>query len=69
MQEPSGVLVEHNGSAIPDHGTNAMDQKMNTNTEALSACKERTCGKSKSTELSAEKSSPCIHMDYEYVNM
>jgi hypothetical protein len=69
VQQPSGVLVEHNDSAIHDHGANVMDQKMNTNPEALSACKERTCAKSKSTELIAEKSSPCIHMDYEYVNM
>uniref|UniRef100_A0ACD5VD53 Uncharacterized protein n=1 Tax=Avena sativa TaxID=4498 RepID=A0ACD5VD53_AVESA len=68
--QPSGVLVEHNkGNAIPDHGTNSLDQKMNANPEALSACKERTCGDSKSTELTAEKSSPCIHMDYEYVNI
>lgn len=67
--QPSGVLVEHNDNAIHDHGANVMDQKMNTNPEALSACKERTCAKSKSTELIAEKSSPCIHMDYEYVNI
>lgn len=67
--QPSGVLVEHRINAIPDHGANAMDPKMNTNPEALSACKERTWAKSKSTELNAEKSSPCIHMDYEYVNI
>jgi hypothetical protein len=69
VQQPSGVLVEHNGNSIPDNGPNAMDQQMNTNPETFSACKERTSGKSKSIQLTAEKSSPCIHMDYEYVNM
>ncbi|VAH59264.1 hypothetical protein VPH35_043797 [Triticum aestivum] len=67
-EPPATVLVEHKGNDISDHGANAMYQKMNTNLQALSACKE-TFAKSKSGELIAEKSSPCIQMDYEYVNI
>ncbi|XP_014753766.1 transcription factor MYB3R-1 isoform X2 [Brachypodium distachyon] len=65
---PAGFL-EHKGNDLPDHGSNAMDRKINTNPEVSSACKERACAKSKSTELIAEKSSPCINTDYGYVNI
>lgn len=69
MQQPADILVEQNSNDPPDHGANAINQKTNTNPESLSACKEGMCAKSKPAELIVEKSSPCINVDYEYVNM
>ena len=71
MQQPAGILIEHSGDdpISPDYGKNTMNQKLNTNVKSLSVCKEGVCAKSKPTELIVEKSSPCINVDYEYVNM
>ncbi|KAJ1281873.1 hypothetical protein BS78_03G007000 [Paspalum vaginatum] len=59
--EPVGILVEHNSNNLiaPDHGAKP---------ETLSSCKV-VSSKSKPAELVVEKSSPCINVDYEYVNL
>ncbi|KAF0888668.1 hypothetical protein E2562_016469 [Oryza meyeriana var. granulata] len=69
--QPAGILIEHNGDDLvsPDYGKNAMNQKLNTNMKSLSVCKEGGSAKSKPAELIVEKSSPCINVDYEYVNI
>ncbi|BAF04396.2 Os01g0229000 [Oryza sativa Japonica Group] len=69
--QPAGILIEHSGDdpISPDYGKNTMNQKLNTNVKSLSVCKEGVCAKSKPTELIVEKSSPCINVDYEYVNI
>lgn len=62
MQQPVGVLVEHNCNDIiaADHGAKP---------ESLSSCKEAVSSKPKPAALVVEKSSPCINADYEYVNL
>ncbi|KAL5228353.1 hypothetical protein ABZP36_016618 [Zizania latifolia] len=69
--KPAGILIEpsSNNLVSPVYGKNAINQKLNTNMESLSACKEGMCAKTKPTEFIVEKSSPCINVDYEYVNM
>ncbi|WVZ72927.1 hypothetical protein U9M48_021309 [Paspalum notatum var. saurae] len=59
--EPVGILVEHNRNNLiaADHGAKP---------ETLSSCKV-VSSKSKPAELVVEKSSPCINVDYEYVNL
>nr|CAD22533.1 transcription factor myb [Oryza sativa] len=68
--QPAGILIEHNGDDLvsPDYGKNTMKQKQNTNMESLSVCKEGVSAK-KPAELIVEKSSACINVDYEYVNI
>uniref|UniRef100_A0ACD5VWQ3 Uncharacterized protein n=1 Tax=Avena sativa TaxID=4498 RepID=A0ACD5VWQ3_AVESA len=62
--EPSNIEAHDSQSSVREEGCY-------TSTEGAASVfpEERTCGDSKSTELTAEKSSPCIHMDYEYVNI
>ncbi|XP_040385775.1 transcription factor MYB3R-1-like isoform X2 [Oryza brachyantha] len=69
--QPAGILIEHNSNDLvsPYNGKNAMNQKLNTNKESSVVCKEGVPAKSKPTELIVEKSSPCINVDYEYVNI
>ncbi|XP_006643940.1 transcription factor MYB3R-1-like [Oryza brachyantha] len=69
--QPAGILVEHSSDDLvsPAYDKNTMNQKLNTNIEPLSVCKEGVCAKSKPKELIVEKSSPCINVDYEYVNI
>ena len=58
MQQPVGILVEHNCNDI-----------IAADPESLSSCKEAVSSKPKPAELVVEKSSPCINANYEYVNL
>ena len=58
MQQPVGILVEHNCNDI-----------IAADPESLSSRKEAVSSKPKPAALVVEKSSPCINADYEYVNL
>ncbi|KAG8045758.1 hypothetical protein GUJ93_ZPchr0008g13146 [Zizania palustris] len=69
--QPAGILIEHSGNDLisPGYGKNAINHKLNKNMQSSSVSKEGVCAIRKPSELIVEKSSPCINMDYEYVNI
>lgn len=65
----AGILTESNANSFstPTNGPNPESRKINTTAKSFS--KDIISSRSKPTELLVEKSSACINVDYEYVNI